>query len=206
MTTRFRILLLLVLSLAGNVVWGAMYSCVNAKGEKLRSDRELSGCVGEQWELNTDGSRKRLVPLHLSPEEEAAAEEKRRKDEAEATERKIRQRNEERLLKLYPNQAALEAARQNELAATRASITLIEGRIADLMAAHKPLLNEAEFYPNKPLPPILKSQLDANEALLAAQRQALQGRYDDLKRINDRVDAELQQLRVLWLRRSPAPK
>lgn len=204
--TRLRILLLLAMSVAGSTALAATYSCVNARGEKLRSDREISGCVGEQWELGNDGARKRLVPLHLSPEEEAAAEEKRRKDEAEATERKIRQRNEERLLKLYPNQAALEAARQNELATTRASITVIEARIAELMAARKPLLSEAEFYPNKPLPPILKSQLDANEALLAAQRQALQGRYDDLKRINDRVDAELQQLRVLWLRRSPAPK
>jgi hypothetical protein len=149
-TTPARILLILVLSVAGNPALAAMYSCVNAKGEKLRSDRELSGCVGEQWELNADGSRRRLVPLHLSPEEEAAAEEKRRKDEAEATERKIRQRNEDRLLKLYPNPAALEAARQNELAATAASITLIESRIVDLTAARKPLLDEAEFYLKKP--------------------------------------------------------
>jgi hypothetical protein len=201
-TTHVRILLALALSVSGNAALAAMYSCVNAKGEKLRSDRELSGCVGEQWELNADGSRRRLVPLHLSPEEEAAAEDKRRKDEAEATERKIRQRNEDRLLKLYPNPAALETARQSELAATRASIKLIEARIVDLTSARKPLLDEAEFYLKKPLPPVLKSQLDANEALLAAQRQALQGRQDDLKRINDRVDAELQQLKVLWRRQS----
>jgi hypothetical protein len=34
--------------------------------------------------------------------------------------------------------------------------------------------------------------------------QALQGRYEDLKRINDRVDAELLQLKVLWRRQSAA--
>src|SRR4029434_7628843 len=106
---------------------------------------------------------------------EAAAEEKRRKADAEETERKIRQRNEDRLLKLYPNPAALEAAPQKEPGTTRASIALIESRIVDLTAARKPLLDEAEFYVKKPLPPVLKSQLDANEALLAAPPQAAPG-------------------------------
>jgi len=177
---------------------GGIYSCKNARGAPITGDRELSGCVGEQIERNRDGSFKRIVPRSQTEDERAADEEKKRRIEREATERRIEQRKDEGLLRLYPDVAALEKARQAALAPTVAAMRISDERNQELLKARKRLTDEVEFYPSKQLPAKLKSDLDASDAALAAQKQAQQNRQDELKRNNDNYDA------ILWARRSAA--
>jgi hypothetical protein len=54
---------------------------------------------------------------------------------------------------------------------------------AELAAERKPLLDEAEFYKGKPLPPKLKAQIDANDAAVEAQRGGA-NQEAELDRIN----------------------
>jgi len=185
---------------------GGIFSCTGANGKPMTSDRELTGCVGDQVERNRDGSFRRIVPRPLTEEEKAAEEEKRRQREREATERRIEQRKDEGLLRLYPDVAALERSRQAALAPTVAAIRISEERNQELLKARKRLTDELEFYSNKPVPAKLKNDLDASDAALAAQKQAQQMREDELKRNNDNYDAILARLKILWARQGRTPK
>ncbi len=185
---------------------GGIFSCDGPGGKKMTSDREISGCVGEQVERNRDGSFKRVVPRPQTEDERAAAEEKKRRLEREATERRIEQRKDEDLLRRYPDVAALERAREAAVAATMASIRASDERNQDLLKQRKHLEDEGEFYPDRKYPAKLKNDLDRSEAALAAEKQAQQLRQDELKRNNDNFDATLERLKMLWARQPGGAK
>ena len=172
----------------------------------MTSDREIAGCVGDQVERNRDGSFKRIVPRSLNEEEKLAEEEKKRRIEREATERRVEQRKDEDLLRRYPDAAALERARQVALAPSLAAIRISDERNQDLLKARKRLDDETEFYPDKKYPAKLKYDLDRNDAALAAEKQAQQLRQDELKRNNDNFDAILARLKFLWARQAGSAK
>ena len=179
---------------------GGIFSCKGPKGQAVTSDREIVGCVGDQLERNRDGSFKRIVPPPRTEDEKAADEEKQRLEEQKRTTLRIQQRKEEALLRLYPDIDALEKARLRELASTALAMKAVEARNQELLQARKRLASEAEFYPKGPLPPRLKSDLDANDAALAAQKQVQQNLQDESKRINANFDNDLALLRTLWAR------
>ena len=186
---------------------GGIFSCKNSRGQTITGDRELTDCVGEQTERNRDGSLRRIVPKPQTEDEKAADEEKRRRLEREATEKRVEQRKDEGLLRLYPDAAALEKARQQALAPTLSAIRVSDERSEELLKTRKRLEDEAEFYPNKQqMPAKLKRDLDANDAALAAVKQAQQGRKDELKRVNGNFDATLARLKVLWARQQPVSR
>jgi hypothetical protein len=186
---------------------GGIFSCKNAKGVMITGDRELTGCVGEQTERNRDGSFRRIVPKPMTEDEKAAEDEKRRRLEREATEKRIEQRKDEGLLRLYPDTAALEKARQQALAPMVTAIRLSDERNDDLLKTRQRLIDEAEFYPDKrKMPAKLKRDIDANDAALAAEKQAQQNRQDELKRINGNFDTILARLKILWARQSASSR
>ena len=57
---------------------------------------------------------------------------------------------------------------------------------------------EMEFYTGKTPPPHLRQQLDANDAGVAAQRDAIQSQEAELVRVNKLYDEELARMRRLW--------
>ena len=185
---------------------GGIYSCVGPNGKPITSDREIVGCVGEQVERNRDGSFKRIVPRSQTEDEKAADEERRRRIEREATERRIEQRKDEDLLRRYPDVAALERARQIALAPTLAATRLSDERYQELLQVRKHLEEEMAFYPKKNYPAQLKYDIDRNDAALAAERQAQQLRQDEVKRNNDNFDATLTRLKFLWARQAGAAR
>ena len=80
----------------------------------------------------------------------------------------------------------------------RLAMKATEVRLRELASERKPLLDEAEFYTGRQIPPRLKQQLDANDAGVAAQRQSAANPELELARINRLYDAELDRLRRLW--------
>jgi len=203
-------LLLLVFGTADGVAAepaaGSIYSCTGPNGKPITSDREIVGCVGDQVERNRDGSFKRIVPRSQTEDEKAADEERRRRIEREATERRIEQRKDEDLLRRYPDGTALERARQIALAPTLAATRLSDERYQELLKERKRIEEEMAFYPKKNYPPQLKNDIDRNDAALAAERQAQQLRQDEVKRNNDNFDAILVRLKFLWARQAGAAR
>ena len=98
----------------------------------------------------------------------------------------------------YPNEAAHQKARVAALDDLRRTLQVSEKRLEALAVERKPLLDEAEFYVNRPMPTSLRQQLDGVEAAAEAQRSLIQNQQAEALRINATFDAELTRLRALW--------
>jgi len=178
---------------------GGIYTCVDDKGRKLTSDRPIAECSHkEQQLLNRDGSVRQIIPPTLTVDERAEKEARERK----AAEARVAQldavRRDRNLLQRYPNEAAHAKARELALDPVRLAIKTTESRLRDLARERKPLLDEAEFYPNRPLPPKLRQQLDANDAAIDAQKTLAATQQAELERVIRLYDLELDRLKKLW--------
>jgi len=176
-----------------------IYTCTDASGKKLTSDRPIAECSGrEQRVLNADGSVRRIVAPTPTAEERGEIEAREGKAAAERAARQEAVRRDRNLLARYPNEAAHRKAREAALDDARKALRTAEARIAALAAERKPLTAESEFYVGKPLPPKLKNQLDANDAMVEAQRRLTQNQQLEVARIDKGYDIELERLRKLW--------
>ena len=182
----------------------SIYSCTDAAGRRLTSDRPILECAGrEQRVLNADGSVNAVLAPTLTSDERA---EKEARERDAATERAARQdamRRDRNLLARFPDEAAHHKAREAALDDVRKSVLVSKGRVALFTAERKSLMNEAEFYTAKTMPGKLKALLDANDASTEAQRSLIQNQQAEVVRINTLYDAELARLRRLWAGAQP---
>ena len=176
-----------------------IYSCVDAAGKRLTSDRPIAECnAREQRVLNADGSVKRVLPPTLTADERADAEAHERDVMAERAARQDAIRRDRNLMLRFPDEAAHRKARESALDDVRKALRLSESRVAALQAERKPLMDEAEFYAGNTMPRKLKGQIDANDASLEAQRALVQNQQLEVVRINKLYDAELERVKKLW--------
>jgi hypothetical protein len=176
-----------------------IYTCVAPDGRRLTSDRPIPECAArEQQTRNPDGSIRSIVPPNLTTDERNEAEASERRRAAERTAQADATRRDRSLLARYPNEAVHQKAREIALDDVRLAVKASEERAASLARQRKPLLDEAEFYKGKALPPKLREQLDANDAAVEAQRALAQNRASERDRINSSFDAELVRLKKLW--------
>lgn len=188
----------------GGTMVNGIYTCTTPDGRRLTSDRPIPECTArEQRQLNPDGSLRRIVPPTLTAEERAEKDARDRQAEIERLAHLDAMRRDRNLMARYPDQAAHDKAREAALDTVRLAMHASESRLKELAAERKPLLDEAEFYKGKPLPPQLKQQLDANDAATEAQKAAIQGEGAELDRINRLYDAELARLKALWAGAAP---
>ncbi len=182
----------------------AIYTCTDDQGRRITSDRPIASCTAkEQRILNKDGSLKAIYPPILTADERAAKEAEERRQAELRVAQADAVRRDRNLLARYPNEARHQKAREAALDTVRAAMKSTEQRLRDLEKARKPLLAEAEFYPGRPLPPKLRSEIDANDAASAAQRQAALNQEAELERVNRLYDTELARLKQLWAGAAP---
>jgi hypothetical protein len=181
-----------------------IYTCVDAAGKRLTSDRPIAECTArEQRVLNADGSVKRVVPPTMTSDERSESEARERDAAAALSTRQDAIRRDRNLLARFPNEAAHRKARVAALDDVRKSVRVSEERLALLAAERKPVMDEAEFYVGKPLPAKIKMQLDANDASVEAQRSLVQNQRLEEVRIDKLYDAELERLKKLWAGAQP---
>lgn len=176
-----------------------IYTCVDDRGRRLTADRPIVECRHkEQQILNRDGSLRAVLPPTLTAEERAAKEARERAAAESRVASADAARRDRNLLARFPDEASHNRAREAALDPVRVAMRATEQRLRELQASRKPLLDEAEFYVGKTLPPKLRSALDANDASVEAQRAAGATQEAELERINRLYDAELERLRRLW--------
>ena len=184
---------------AARAAQAPIYSCVDASGKRLTSDRPIPECNSrDQRILNPDGSVRSVVPPTPTADERAEREARERQVAAARSEQQDAVRRDRNLITRFPNEAAHAKARSAALDDVRKAVLASEKRMGLLAAERKPLLDDAEFYIGKPLPARLRQQLDANDATTDAQRSLIQDQQTELVRINALFDAELARLRRLW--------
>ena len=177
----------------------AIYTCTDANGRKLTSDRPIAECANrDQRLLNPDGSVRQILPPTPTPDERAASDAAEHQAAVARAAQQESIRRDRNLLARYPDEAAHRRAREAALDDVRKAVRASQDRVKTLAAERKPLLAEVEFYAGRPLPAKLKESLDANDAAVAAQRSLAQDQQSEIVRINALFEVELGRLKRLW--------
>jgi len=185
-----------------------IYTCVDAQGHRLTSDRPLMECIDrEQRELGHTGTLRRVIPPTLTTVEREAQEARERYAALERARERDALRRDQALITRYPDQAAHDSGRAQALAQTETLIHAAEQRIAELAAERKALDAEVEFYRKDPsqVPPRLHRAIEDNMRDAQVQRHALADRQDERERIHARFDQEARRLQPLWEARAATP-
>ena len=180
---------------------GSIYTCIDAQGRKLTSDRPIPACIDrEQRELSPTGTVRRVIGPTLTDHERAAQEAKRLKAQEERSRALEERRRERVLLARYPDAATHAAERANALAVVDEVQRATAQGIAELRHKRKALDQEMEFYSSNPAkaPLKLRRQLAENDEGVREQQRFLAGQGQEKRRVNQRFDLELAQLQRLW--------
>ena len=180
---------------------GGIYACTDAKGRRITADRPIADCVDrEQRVLGKTGVELRRVGPTLTEQERGTQETRRRQDQAEQARLREERSRDRAMLLRYPNQGVHDAARGEALAQANDVVAVAQQRQAELRERRKKLDTELEFYQNDAAkaPANLRRQLKDNTESLEEQQRFIRQQDEERLRINQRFDAELQQLRKLW--------
>jgi hypothetical protein len=182
-----------------------IYTCIDARGRKLTSDRPIAECSDrEQKLLNASGTLKaRLTPTPTALER-LAIEAKNKAEQQEQARINEEKRRDRALLIRYPNQAVHDKERTQALAQIGVVRQAAARRVDELLGQRTAINQEMEFYrkdPNK-APPSIRRQVDEVAQSLAVQGRFIADQDNELKRVNARFDEEQMRLNLLWAMQS----
>lgn len=176
-----------------------IFQCTNAQGRVLTSDRLIGECNDREQTLSTkDGVMLRIIPPSLTATEREAYEARQAKERAVLEAKAEAQRRDKQLLARFSNDASHQRARENAMDSAISANRISQTRLAALEDERKPLQQESEFYKGKALPAKLQQQFDALAMTEAAIHTAMQAQRDEMARINEMYDIELERLKKLW--------
>jgi hypothetical protein len=178
-----------------------IYTCTDAKGRKLTSDRPIPDCADrEQNVLNPSGTLKaRVGPVLTAPE--IAAQEAKARQEQEVRALQVEERRRDRALVLrYPNRQVHDQERAEAIKQIGAVKAAAITRSMELVRQRKQVEEELEFYKKDPskVPPSLRRQAQDINDSLAVQGRFLATQDAEITRVNARFDEELVRLAQLW--------
>lgn len=178
-----------------------IYTCTDARGRKLTSDRPIPECNDrEQQVLNPSGTIKGKIGPTLTAQERAEAEARERAELEERARLNEEKRRDRALLVRYPTKAVHDKERAEALAQIAVVRQAAVNRVEELMRQRSTLADEMEFYKKDPskAPPSLRRQVDEVAQSLAVQGRFIADQDTETKRVNARFDEELQRLNQLW--------
>jgi hypothetical protein len=183
---------------------GQIYSCIDAQGNRLSSDRPIPECAGkDQRVLNRDGTTKAVVPPLQSPEEKARTDAAKRQADQLRLAREAEARRDRALLARYPDQATHDEARAKALEPALRQAENARRRLQELENDGQALAREREALPTKAVPAALRARIAANEGAVEAQQTILRDQEAERERLGLQFDAELTRLRALWAGATP---
>lgn len=181
-----------------------IYSCVDAAGRRLSSDRPIPECLSqEQRLLNRDGSVRGTAPPLLSPEERERREAARRVAERARALREEAARRDRNLLARYPTPAAHDQARERALAPSEALMAKAQARLQALAQEAQVLATERGRLGSEPMSPSLRGRIGSNEGAAEAQRNLLRMQEAERARLAMQFDDERERLERLWAGQPP---
>ncbi len=178
-----------------------IYTCTDAQGRRITSDRPIVECMDrEQRELSGSGMVRRIVRPPLTAAEQAAADEKARREaesQQRAREDRLRQRA---LLARYPNPALLESERASALGALEKRIAVSQTRLAELGVERRRLEGELAGFKQAPgkAPAGLSQSIAQVDAQRAEQDRFIADQVVEKVRLGVRFDEMRRQLEPYW--------
>lgn len=180
---------------------GGIYSCVDASGRTITSDRPIPACFDrEQVELAPSGTvRRRIEPRYTAREMEQREARQREADQVALRAREERRR-ERALLIRYPNAATHDRERAEAMTQIDAVIGAARKRLSELADERRKVDGEMEFYKKDPskAPASLRRQIEDNDQSVAVQNRFIGEQDAEKRRVNARFDEERGRLVQLW--------
>lgn len=185
-----------------------IYTCVDAKGRNLTSDRPIAECLDrEQKLLNPSGTVKARVGPSLTAQERTELEAKEKAELEERARLNEEKRRDRALLARYPNKTLHDKERAVALAQIGVVRQAAVNRVDELQRQRASVLDEMEFYkkdPNK-APASVRRQLEEVNASLAVQARFIAEQDAEVKRVTFRFEEELFRLKQLWALQAGSP-
>lgn len=178
-----------------------MYTCVDAKGNRIVRDRPIVECLDrEQNQLGNSGTVRKTLPPSYTADERARLDAQRKLEDEQRARVQEERRRERALMTRYPNQGVHDKERADALAQIDEVIGAVNKRELALVAQRKDINLELEFYQNdvNKAPNWLKRKIEDNEKQMRVQKRFLDEQAQEKQRINARFDEELVKLRQLW--------
>ncbi len=185
-----------------------IYTCVDAKGRNLTSDRPIAECTDrEQKMLNPSGTVKARVGPTLTAQERSELEAKEKAAQEELARINEEKRRDRALLVRYPNKSVHDKERGVALAQIGVVKQAALTRVDELQRQRTAILEEMEFYKKDPskAPPSVRRQVDEVANSLAVQARFIAEQDAEMKRVNARFDEEVLRLKPLWAMQSTTP-
>lgn len=184
----------LLLGLAADAGWAQasrIYTCKDASGKTITSDRPLPECQDrEQRILGKDGTTIQKIDAPLTPEQKAARADELAKKKIEDDKKREQLRKDKALINTYQTVDDLESKRQRALAQVEREARESEKRLVILQKQAEDNRADAEFYKKKSMPADLKRRLDENEAALRAEKLLLSSKRDEVTQVNLKFDED----------------
>jgi PAS domain-containing protein len=185
-----------------------IYTCTDARGRKLTSDRPISECIDrEQQVLNPSGTLKARIGPTLTAQERSELELKNKAAQEAQARINEEKRRDRALLVRYPNKTLHDKERVEALNQVEVVRQAALRRVEELLRQRGTLDQEMEFYKKDPskAPASLRRLVDEVNQSLAVQGRFIADQDGELKRINARFEEELGRLQQLWaLQSAPA--
>ena len=173
------------------VAQSRIYTCKDASGKTITSDRPLPECQGREGRvLSGQGTTVKRIEAPLTPEQIAAREAAERKKHAEEERRREQLRKDKALLNTYASLDDIESKRQRALSQVEREAREAERRISLLERQASENRSEADFYKKKAIPSDLKRRLDENEAALKAEKNLFGQKKDEVAQVNIKFDED----------------
>ena len=179
-----------------------IYSCEDAQGRTISSDRPIQDCARREMRvLNRDGSLREVIPPPMSREQRKQAERAELERRDALARSRARQARDRSLLITFEDEQSLETMRRRQLAEIDAEIRLATSRILqldkELKAAQGDASRQQKERAGRPLPFIFQQRItDAANAILA-EDSLIRDRQHERERLNERFDADAARLREL---------
>ncbi|PUA18134.1 DUF4124 domain-containing protein [Glaciimonas sp. PCH181] len=175
-----------------------IYSCKDAAGRTISSDRPMPECADRVIrELSKTGVLKREIPAPLTPEQrrQSQLEKEKRRIAAAAIEE---QRQQDRaLLARYRNESDIEASRRYYLGLSQDTIKRDQDWIADAEKQLKEAQAETEFYKNKKIPTDVLARIEEARRVLEEGKTNMRSHQKDMVDTNAKFDLTLARYRGL---------
>ena len=180
-----------------------IYTCTDANGRRLTSDRPISECLDrEQRMLRSDGSVRGVVRPSLTQGELAELNARERQQSVDQVAQQGASRRDRLLLQRYPDQASHESARQAALVTPLQLVRSSELRFSELAEVRKQLLIQAA-QARGAASLELQQKIGANEVTIQAQRDLLVVQRAEVDRLNAGYDSERAMLQKIWEANAP---
>ena len=168
-----------------------IYTCKDASGKTITSDRPLPECQGREGRvLSKTGTTVQTIEAPLTDEQRAAREAEEEKKKEAAVLRAEQLRRDKALLSTYQNLDDLESKRQRALLQVEREMRESEKRVSLLEKAEQENKQELEFYKRKQMPVELKRRVDENEGALRAERLLLASKKDEIIQVHQKFDED----------------